>query len=94
MPIYEYQCFACGKALDVLQKMTDPPLQKCPECGGRLKKQISLPTVNTVSKARVMPSLSPRVSHMMGSSAIDGTRPLDWPRGRLVGELPESQETK
>lgn len=33
MPIYAYKCEACGFAKDVLQKMSDAPLQECPECG-------------------------------------------------------------
>jgi putative FmdB family regulatory protein len=33
MPIYEYQCNACHHAFDKLQKMSDAPLKKCPECG-------------------------------------------------------------
>lgn len=33
MPIYAYKCEACGFAKDVLQKMSDAPLQDCPACG-------------------------------------------------------------
>jgi putative FmdB family regulatory protein len=33
MPIYEYRCAACGHYLDVLQKISDAPLKKCPDCG-------------------------------------------------------------
>jgi len=42
MPIYEYQCSACGHQLEALQKMADDPLLHCPECHGEtLKKKIS-----------------------------------------------------
>ena len=42
MPIYEYQCQACGKELEVIQKHTDAPLQDCPECGkASLKKKVT-----------------------------------------------------
>lgn len=41
MPIYEYLCDACGKLCEVIQKVTDKPLSICPECGGRMHKQIS-----------------------------------------------------
>ena len=44
MPIYEYQCRNCGYRLDALQKMSDPPLIDCPECGqASLKKLVSAP---------------------------------------------------
>jgi putative FmdB family regulatory protein len=42
MPIYEYRCSACGHHLEALQKMTDAPLRKCPDCGkSRLKRLVS-----------------------------------------------------
>ena len=44
MPIYEYQCQACGHALDALQKYDDAPLKKCPDCGKpKLKRLLSAP---------------------------------------------------
>src|SRR5688572_8813423 len=33
MPIYEYKCQACGAELEKLQKISDPVLVECPECG-------------------------------------------------------------
>ncbi len=33
MPIYEYRCDACGFQKEHLQKMSDPALTTCPECG-------------------------------------------------------------
>ncbi|MGV3592583.1 MAG: FmdB family zinc ribbon protein [Gammaproteobacteria bacterium] len=33
MPIYEYRCTSCGAELEKLQKISDPPLVQCPECG-------------------------------------------------------------
>ncbi len=33
MPIYAYRCSTCGHAKDVLQKMSDPLLSVCPDCG-------------------------------------------------------------
>ena len=45
MPIYEYQCQACGELQEVLQKISDPVLKKCPECGKlKLKKLVSAPS--------------------------------------------------
>jgi putative FmdB family regulatory protein len=45
MPLYEYQCQACGKKTELLQKMNDAPLAVCPECGGAVKKLFSSPAV-------------------------------------------------
>ena len=33
MPIYAYRCNACGFEKDHLQKLSDPVLTTCPECG-------------------------------------------------------------
>jgi putative FmdB family regulatory protein len=42
MPIYEYRCGACGHHLEALQKMSEGPLRKCPECGkSQLKRLVS-----------------------------------------------------
>ncbi|MDH4039552.1 MAG: zinc ribbon domain-containing protein [Gammaproteobacteria bacterium] len=42
MPIYEYQCQACGKELEALQKISDAPLEDCPACGASsLQKKVS-----------------------------------------------------
>ena len=44
MPIYEYACQKCGHEFDALQKVSDSPLRKCPECGAlRLKRLVSAP---------------------------------------------------
>ena len=42
MPIYEYRCGACGHEHEALQKVSEPPLTKCPACGKpKLKKLLS-----------------------------------------------------
>ena len=38
MPTYEYACVDCGKHIEVVQSMSDPPLTVCAACGGRLRK--------------------------------------------------------
>ena len=44
MPFYEYQCGNCGHYLEAMQKITDAPLRKCPDCGRlALKKLLSAP---------------------------------------------------
>jgi putative FmdB family regulatory protein len=52
MPIYEYQtqnaaeaCEYCSKGFEQLQKVSDPPIEKCPKCGAPVDKLISAPSV-------------------------------------------------
>ena len=41
MPTYEYACTDCGKHIEVVQSMSDAPLNVCGACGGRLRKVFS-----------------------------------------------------
>ena len=44
MPFYEYECQSCKFYTEVMQKISDPPLAKCPSCGKRtLQKLVSAP---------------------------------------------------
>ncbi len=44
MPIYDYICEKCEYSFDALQKMSDPKLVDCPECGKpSLRKLLSAP---------------------------------------------------
>jgi putative FmdB family regulatory protein len=44
MPFYEYECQACKYYAEVMQKISDTPLTRCPSCGKRaLKKLVSVP---------------------------------------------------
>jgi putative FmdB family regulatory protein len=42
MPIYAYKCDDCGTEVEKLQKISDPPLTDCPDCGApSLAKQLT-----------------------------------------------------
>jgi putative FmdB family regulatory protein len=42
MPIYEYRCASCGFQNEYIQKVSDPLLSTCPECGqGTFKKLLT-----------------------------------------------------
>ena len=40
MPIYEYRCEHCGD-FEEMQRITDPPLARCPKCKRKVKRLIS-----------------------------------------------------
>lgn len=40
MPIYEYHCEKCGE-FEVTQRISDPPVQRCPECRRKVRRLIS-----------------------------------------------------
>jgi len=51
MPLYEYQCLQCNEKTEVIRKFSDPPLdERCPKCGGPIKKLISSPAIQFKGK--------------------------------------------
>jgi putative FmdB family regulatory protein len=43
MPLYEYECDACGHRFEVIQKFSDAPIETCPSCGSKVHKLQSAP---------------------------------------------------
>jgi putative FmdB family regulatory protein len=41
MPAYEYECRKCGCHFERRQKMSEPEVAACPDCGGAVKRLIS-----------------------------------------------------
>lgn len=40
MPLYEYECDVCGVRFEHRQRITDDPLEECPDCGGAVHRLI------------------------------------------------------
>ena len=54
MPIYEYQaqdetagCERCRQPFEVIQRMSDKPVEECPKCGTRVRRLISAAAVGS-----------------------------------------------
>ena len=45
MPLYEYQCEACHARFEKIQKFSDPLVEVCPSCGGKVNKLLSSPAI-------------------------------------------------
>jgi putative FmdB family regulatory protein len=45
VPLYEYECKKCKHRFEKIQKFSDSPVKKCPECGGPVEQLISAPAV-------------------------------------------------
>jgi putative FmdB family regulatory protein len=45
MPLYEYECDACGHRFEIIQKFSDGPVEQCPKCGGAVHKLQSAPAI-------------------------------------------------
>ena len=42
MPVYEYECSKCEKVFEIQQRIADAPVTVCSECGGEVRKLISM----------------------------------------------------
>lgn len=40
MPHYDYKCEKCGNIFEEFQTITEKPVEKCPQCGGAVKRMI------------------------------------------------------
>ena len=46
MPLYEYECSACGNRFEQIQKFSDEPVEVCPKCGKKtVQKLVSSPAI-------------------------------------------------
>ncbi|HZY73029.1 MAG TPA: zinc ribbon domain-containing protein [Edaphobacter sp.] len=46
MPLYEYECTACHRHTEKIQKFSDPEITVCPHCGGVLERVLSAPAIS------------------------------------------------
>ena len=45
MPIYEYECRRCGHRFELIQRFSDKPRKRCPECSGSVDRLINPPAI-------------------------------------------------
>lgn len=69
MPAYEYQCQSCASRFERRQKMSDPEVDSCPQCGGRVQRLIS-GGAGVISKGAAGPAAGP-ACEMGGCCAPD-----------------------
>jgi len=41
MPTYEYRCEKCNHEFEAFQTISEPPVEKCPVCSGKVRRIIS-----------------------------------------------------
>jgi putative FmdB family regulatory protein len=100
MPTYEYACERCQKTYDVVQKLSDPLLSRCPKCGSKkIRRCISLPTVVSQPKSGRVRRALPQGGQLVidGSMRDDFRHPnpkFDGASGYAFGALDESRSRK
>ncbi len=67
MPIYEYEsvskgCQKCSSPLEVIQRISDPPLTSCPNCGRAIRRKISRPRIILPGSAKGVTEVEKKVA--------------------------------
>ena len=95
MPIYEYECTACGERFEIKQKFSDPPVSTCKEfsCpkGEPVKKIISAPAIMFKGSGWYVTDYSDKLKEPKKSDS-DG-KPAEKKEGAKT-TTPSSGETK
>jgi putative FmdB family regulatory protein len=73
MPLYEYECDACGKRFERIQKFSDPPIDLCPHCGqSRVRKLLSSPAIQFKGSGFYITDYAKKSSSEAGSKSSSG----------------------
>jgi len=90
MPVYEYRCTSCGERTEAKQHVGDPPLSKCPRCGGALERVISAPALRFKGSGWYVTDYAKRAGS--GVSGKEETTSAAKPEG--TSAKPESASAK
>jgi len=90
MPVYEYECKACGRDFEYQQRMSDPDKTTCEVCGGALDRLISR-TAFSAWSARIRNVLSRARS--AGIVVRASHRPLTCRYKSSCGRMPGSSSS-
>ena len=73
MPLYEYQCKKCKHRFEKIRKFSDPPIRKCPECGGPLEQLLHAPAVQFKGSGWYVTDYAGKKPEAQGAAASDGS---------------------
>ena len=89
MPIYEYECAACGHRFERIQKFSDPPVDTCPNCGqAQVQKLLSSPAIQFKGTGWYITDYAKK-----GSAGTDA-KPKESGESKESGTSKESTESK
>jgi putative FmdB family regulatory protein len=94
MPMYEYQCDACGARFEQIQKFSDPPVEVCPTCGERkVRKLLSSPAIQFKGSGWYITDYA-RAKESSKESKESGESKKESKEPKESGESKESSKTK
>jgi len=96
MPLYEYQCDACGQRFERIQKFSDPPIESCPSCKGAVRKLLSSPAIQFKGSGWYITDYARKSSSDKSAPAGGGDekKTTDTAAGEKKGTKTDGKETK
>jgi putative FmdB family regulatory protein len=74
MPLHEYECKKCGHRFERIQKFSDPPVKKCPDCGGKVEQLLSAPAVQFKGSGWYVTDYARKSSGSLPSGSDSGSK--------------------
>jgi putative FmdB family regulatory protein len=97
VPLYEYQCKKCKHKFEKIQKFSDRPIKKCPECGGPVEKIQHAPNVQFKGTGWYVTDYAAKSDTSKadgGSEKKETTAKDDGAKGKEKDTKPKKAETK
>lgn len=88
MPLYEYECDACGRRFERIQKFSDPLETVCPTCGGAVRKLLSSPAIQFKGSGFYITDYV-----KTGAGSEGGKKPAEAPAGSDSSEAKPSSSS-
>lgn len=87
MPLYEYECGACGHRFEKIQKFADPPVQICPSCGAEpVHKLLSAPAIQFKGTGWYITDYAGKKPGASGSASAESGKTDAAPASKPSGE--------
>ena len=79
MPLYEYQCDACGERFELIRKHSDPPVDVCTKCGkGPVTRLFSSPAIQFKGSGFYITDYAKK-GNTSSTDSSSSTKPSDKP---------------
>ena len=92
MPLYEYQCDACGNRFEVIQKFSDPQVDTCKVCGkGPVQRLQSSPAIQFKGSGWYITDYAKKGSGDSSAKGSDGKGATD---GKATADAKGDTKTK
>jgi putative FmdB family regulatory protein len=97
VPLHEYKCKKCKHKFEKIQKFSDRPLKKCPECGGPLEQVLHAPAVQFKGSGWYVTDYAAKSETSKTDGAPEkkeGAAKEDGAKGKEKETKPKKTETK